>query len=360
MIQENKKNNKLKNSKNLDKIESKNLKNNNKNSKNSKKQKYCKKNSNPNSSKSFFENFTTEEIFKHCHSSNTLLEIAKKLGFTENSLSRKDYEYIESIKTREVWRNFILSKNRQQEKERNKFILNLSKNELQNIIDSDGIETINHLSLHFLRSAKHGRKILKKRIQELQLNVKNQLYKGVFGISNTPRVYPKLFYQKKVRLKPTTCEICGFVATIPKQIELHHEDSSTKSPKNNKSKNYYTNTNITALCKNCHSLKHRTGERLKQKRGKWHRDGLPGNQKYSDPDDIFTLGCQETYRVQKEYYLKWVLTCKEDYKCQECAASLWGMDQKLLSLELHHKDGNRSNSLKSNLVLLCPNCHGKY
>jgi hypothetical protein len=300
--------------KNLEKIESKNLKKNNQNSNDSKKQKYCTNpneitrsnlsndstNSKPNPSKSFFENFTTEKIFNHWHSSNTLLEIAKKLGFTEKFLSRKDYEYIESIKTREVWHNLILSKNRQQEKERNKFILNLPKNELKNILDSDGIETINHLSLHFLRSPKHGRKILKERIQELQLNVKSQLYKGMFGISQTPRVYPKLFYQKRIRLKPINCEICGFVATIPKQIELHHEDSNTKSSKNNKNKEYYTNTNIIALSRNCHSLEHRTGERLKEKCGKWHKDGLPGNQKYSDPDDIFTLGCQETYRVQKE------------------------------------------------------------
>ncbi len=36
---------------------------------------------------------------------------------------------------------------------------------------------------------------------------------------------------------------------------------------------------------------------------------------------------------------------------------LWGSEQKILSLELHHKDQNQSNSLISNLQLLCPNCH---
>nr|ADK88937.1 HNH homing endonuclease [Stauridium tetras] len=72
--------------------------------------------------KSFFADFTVEEIFSHWHSSNTLLEIAKKLGFTGESLARIDYEYIESIKTREVWRNFVISKKRQQEKTRDSYI----------------------------------------------------------------------------------------------------------------------------------------------------------------------------------------------------------------------------------------------
>ena len=30
-----------------------------------------------------------------------------------------------------------------------------------------------------------------------------------------------------------------------------------------------------------------------------------------------------------------------------------------LSLEIHHKDGNRRNNLRSNLMKLCPNCHSQ-
>ena len=42
-------------------------------------------------------------------------------------------------------------------------------------------------------------------------------------------------------------------------------------------------------------------------------------------------------------------------ECEKCGLSVW-MGQKL-SLELHHKDGNRFNNELENLEILCPNCH---
>jgi predicted amidophosphoribosyltransferase len=32
----------------------------------------------------------------------------------------------------------------------------------------------------------------------------------------------------------------------------------------------------------------------------------------------------------------------------------------LISLELHHLDGNSYNHILSNLIILCPNCHSQY
>ena len=110
------------------------------------------------------------------------------------------------------------------------------------------------------------------------------------------------------------------------------------------------------MCANCHSLEHRTGEHLLEVCGKWHKK-LPGNQKYKNPDIIFQKHCPETYRVQKNYFLKWHLSGPEQYKCEKCGSSLWGKKNQLLSFELHHKDHNQRNSLLSNLELLCPNCH---
>ena len=43
--------------------------------------------------------------------------------------------------------------------------------------------------------------------------------------------------------------------------------------------------------------------------------------------------------------------------CEECGISEW--NNRPLSLELHHKDGNRTNHLLQNLSLLCPNCHSQ-
>lgn len=42
-------------------------------------------------------------------------------------------------------------------------------------------------------------------------------------------------------------------------------------------------------------------------------------------------------------------------KCENCTLSKW-LD-KPIKLELHHIDGNRSNNLETNLLLVCPNCH---
>lgn len=42
-------------------------------------------------------------------------------------------------------------------------------------------------------------------------------------------------------------------------------------------------------------------------------------------------------------------------KCIECGIDKWNGDS--ITLELHHKDGNNKNNIKSNLEMLCPNCH---
>lgn len=44
-------------------------------------------------------------------------------------------------------------------------------------------------------------------------------------------------------------------------------------------------------------------------------------------------------------------------ECEECGLSNW--NNKELSLQLHHKDGNSKNHRLKNLQLLCPNCHSQ-
>ena len=41
-------------------------------------------------------------------------------------------------------------------------------------------------------------------------------------------------------------------------------------------------------------------------------------------------------------------------KCEKCKKSLKGIKP-----HIHHKDKNPKNNKKSNLILLCPNCHSK-
>lgn len=174
-------------------------------------------------------------------------------------------------------------------------------------------------------SFKHGRKVFRNIIKNfnIQSELNYQLYKSVYGVSKKPSIWPTKYYEKRIGPKPSICSYCGFKAINSKQIELHHIDQ----------------TNIGIKNKIC---------------GTWKKK-LPGNQKYKNPNLIFSKNCNETYRLQKVYYLKWHLESQNQYKCCECNIYLW--NSKILSLELHHKDGNQSNSLLNNLELLCPNCH---
>jgi len=306
---------------------------------------------------SFFESFTPEQIFSLWNSSNTLLEIAQKLGFSGSELQKIDYEYILKIKTRDVWKKNVLGNNRQGEKGKHKFLNTLSEQELLSIMNSEGIQTLGHLGIHFLLSQKHGRKVLREKIIDSNLPVKKSLHKGVYGVSANPIHYPKKFYEKRVQKKPMVCDFCRFQAVNSKQIELHHADENLeKDTKGNRTSGYYRTQNIIPLCANCHSLEHRTGERLFSICGKW-KNIIPLNVKYSNPHKIFSENCEENYRMQKKYYLKCILSGPDDFRCAHCGTQRWGFEQKLLSLELHHKDRNHRNSSLSNLELLCPNCH---
>lgn len=305
--------------------------------------------------KSFFEQFAKEDIWALWNQCDTLLELPKKLGFSGNDLGREDYDSIEYSKSREVWQG-IIRENRQKEKQRPDFVKNLSKSELQQVMDSPGIETVKHLALHYLMSEKHGRKIIKKQVEALKLTVKPKLSKGIFGFTSTPSHWPTRFWVKRKGPKPTTCPKCSFQATNPLQIEIHHKDTANNGPKHARNPIYFRSPQVEVMCRNCHSLEHRRGEALIAKCGIW-RPKPPGTQRYKNPNDIFSSNCQENYRMQKNYYLKWILKTKTDYKCQSCNVITWGKANKVLSLELHHKDGNHKNSLLTNLQLLCPNCH---
>nr|YP_009367654.1 putative LAGLIDADG homing endonuclease [Pseudocharacium americanum]YP_009367743.1 putative LAGLIDADG homing endonuclease [Ignatius tetrasporus]ARK14629.1 putative LAGLIDADG homing endonuclease [Pseudocharacium americanum]ARK14718.1 putative LAGLIDADG homing endonuclease [Ignatius tetrasporus] len=118
---------------------------------------------------------------------------------------------------------------------------------------------------------------------------------------------------KKIGPKPKICSSCHWESKNPKQIELHHliDVDVDYGRKHARNKIYYSTKKLQPICANCHSLEHRTGEKLQQKCGIWHKK-LPGNQKYKNPNDIFTYDCVETWgialraidRVQKNYYLK--------------------------------------------------------
>lgn len=56
-------------------------------------------------------------------------------------------------------------------------------------------------------------------------------------------------------------------------------------------------------------------------------------------------------------HLKWRLIEEgvKEWRCERCNNTEWLGDK--IPLELHHKDGDRTNNELDNLELLCPNCH---
>ena len=47
----------------------------------------------------------------------------------------------------------------------------------------------------------------------------------------------------------------------------------------------------------------------------------------------------------------------KEYKCERCGINSW--NNKDITLQLHHRDGDRSNNMYNNLEILCPNCHSQ-
>ena len=73
-------------------------------------------------------------------------------------------------------------------------------------------------------------------------------------------------------------------------------------------------------------------------------------------EDIIIKGIHPQYQ---SYKLK-IRLIEEGFKvnqCEKCGIKDWN-DNKL-NMELHHIDGNRTNRLIDNLIILCPNCHSQ-
>ena len=140
------------------------------------------------------------------------------------------------------------------------------------------------------------------------------------------------------------CEVCGLkFKTVPTSTQQHC--CSRKCSFIRKKK-----TRIKYECKNCgkdiYALKRKSGSRkycsntckiyalAKSKKERFKNKGVWGQ--------------WGNYKEAKKWY-------KEIYKaCQIC-----GYSKNLNILELHHKDRNRKNNTRNNLMLVCPNCHSE-
>ena len=72
-------------------------------------------------------------------------------------------------------------------------------------------------------------------------------------------------------------------------------------------------------------------------------------------DEIFSMGSRIKVDNLKKAYIERVLD--GDAHCEICGLKTWR--NKELTFQIHHIDGNHKNHTKSNLQLLCPNCHSQ-
>ena len=61
----------------------------------------------------------------------------------------------------------------------------------------------------------------------------------------------------------------------------------------------------------------------------------------------------QTFKLKNKLFANHI----KENKCELCGISEW--NGKLLNMELHHIDGNRTNHRLENLQILCPNCHSQ-
>jgi len=52
-----------------------------------------------------------------------------------------------------------------------------------------------------------------------------------------------------------------------------------------------------------------------------------------------------------------LIIAERGHRCEKCTLIEWL--GKLISIELHHIDGDKKNNKRENLKLLCPNCHSQ-
>lgn len=71
--------------------------------------------------------------------------------------------------------------------------------------------------------------------------------------------------------------------------------------------------------------------------------------------DILDGKCPQyqTFKLKRRLFKEHI----KENKCEICGITTW--NGKPIQMELHHKDGNRTNHKLENLQILCPNCHSQ-
>lgn len=75
------------------------------------------------------------------------------------------------------------------------------------------------------------------------------------------------------------------------------------------------------------------------------------NKNYMPYVEYIKIGNVQTNKLRK----KLIQEGLKKYQCESCGLNSW--QGQPIPLEVHHKDGDKTNNELDNLQLLCPNCH---
>lgn len=73
--------------------------------------------------------------------------------------------------------------------------------------------------------------------------------------------------------------------------------------------------------------------------------------------NIVPLSECNDFGVLNKRSIREILLKERPYKCEKCGLTEWLGET--IALQVHHIDGNSNNNIRTNLMLLCPNCHSQ-
>lgn len=200
----------------------------------------------------------------------------------------------------------------------------------------------------------HGINITEFRIQHPEIDLKSEEVheKEKLNGLNFLKAYESKRQQKEDDMQkyyqtPLLCKNCNKIVPYRNRKSVGFCSQSCSASFNNRTRVRKSQYPINIICKYCgkQTLTHY------QKNRKYCSNACSIADKKQRKWKEIANGKKCSQMVLRDYLLE-----TRGNKCEKCNQSnIW--NNELLSMQIHHKDGNKHNNNLDNLLVLCPNCH---